>query len=62
MMTEAQLRAAFLRINGSAKLEGTEPDAELLALQERIIRGEITTEQALHELVEDFSHRDASVA
>lgn len=39
-------RDDFAQINASNALEGLDVDAELLALQERVIRGELTVEEA----------------
>ncbi len=39
-------RDDFAQINASNALEGLDADAELLALQERVIRGELTVEEA----------------
>jgi hypothetical protein len=39
-------RDDFTQINASNALEGLDVDAELLALQERVIRGELTVEEA----------------
>ncbi|MCY1740850.1 antitoxin VbhA family protein [Ensifer sp. SL37] len=43
----AQNRAALDAAIGSLRLEGIEPDAESLAEMHRIVRGEITPDEAI---------------
>ena len=45
--SEAEIRAQFTEANGIVALEGYEPSAEDLALQERVIKGEITDDEAV---------------
>jgi hypothetical protein len=51
---EAARRKALEQANASIALEGLVVDAEDLALQERIIKGEITTDEASALLIEKF--------
>lgn len=44
---EAIRRENFRQVNASLSLEGMEMDPESLALQERIIKGEISHQQAI---------------
>ena len=50
--TEEQRRAAFAQANASCAIEGLPMDAVDLAVQERIIRGEITDEEAISESIQ----------
>jgi hypothetical protein len=50
--SEATRRASFAQINASWAIEGQVMDAADLAMQERLIRGELTHEQAI-ETVKD---------
>lgn len=51
---EASRRKAFEQANASIALEGLVVNAEDLALQERIIKGDITADEASALLVEKF--------
>lgn len=44
-------RASFRNVNASMALEGFETDSARLALQEEIIKGKLTTEQAITQLI-----------
>lgn len=48
--TLAERRASFAQINASWAIEGQVMDAADLVMQERLIRGEITHEQAIEEV------------
>jgi hypothetical protein len=49
--TEEERRASFAQANASCAIEGLQMDAADLAIQERIVRGEITHEEAISESV-----------
>lgn len=53
------LRDAFDRANHSTRLEGVEVSAEGLALQERVIKGELTFDQAVQETLKAAISRKA---
>ena len=44
---QAQLREAFRQAIGIVRLEGWEPKADFYALQERVITGELTVDEAV---------------
>lgn len=44
---QARLREAFRQGISIVKLEGWEPQADFYALQERVIRGELTIDEAV---------------
>lgn len=52
--SQERRRAAFRQANASSALEGLVADEEELALQERVIQGEITTEEAIALIVAKF--------
>ena len=52
-------RASFRNVNASMALEGFEIDNEQLALQEEIINGRLTTEQAIALLIAKYSENVA---
>lgn len=58
--TQAQRRAPFAQINASWAIEGQVMDAAGLTLQERLIRGEITHEQAIEAVKRRYRIEDAS--
>lgn len=54
---QGRRRAAFHQANASSALEGLVADEEELALQERVIQGEITSEEAIALIVAKFTER-----
>ena len=52
--TQERRRAAFRYANASSALEGLVADDEELALQERVIQGEVTSEEAIALIVAKF--------
>ena len=53
-------RAAFRYANASLALEGFETDSAQLALQEEVIQGRLTTEQAIAQCVAECSKNKSS--
>lgn len=51
-MHKVDRRKAFTAANGIVKLEGWEPSPADLALQERVIRGELTFDEAVREVID----------
>lgn len=51
-------RKAFRHANASLALEGLVADEEQLALQEEVIQGRLTTEQAIAQIVAKYSQRE----
>lgn len=52
---ESELRSRFAQINASWAIEGQIVDEADLAMQERIIRGEITAQEAIDELKDRYA-------
>lgn len=52
--TAAERRASFEQINASIGIEGHEMAPADLQLQERVIRGELTHEQAIAQVRKEF--------
>ena len=48
MNREEKLRKAYKSANAIVALEGWEPTPDALAIQERVIKGELTCDQAVH--------------
>lgn len=48
-------RASFRNINASLALEGLVADKDLLALEEELIQGSLTTEQGIAQIVAKYS-------
>ncbi|HEU4602918.1 MAG TPA: antitoxin VbhA family protein [Steroidobacteraceae bacterium] len=55
--TKSDRRSRFTQINASWAIEGQIVDEADLAMQERIIRGEITAEEAIDELKDRYAIR-----
>ena len=60
--SEAQRRWDMQQAIANCKIEGFEPDAEFLMRAERVVRGEITSEQAIEQIKAKYVKRATSVA
>ena len=52
--SEAERRESFRQINANISIEGVVMDASDVHLQSRVIRGELTHEEAIAEVRKDF--------
>jgi len=62
MATEEKLREAFKFANAIIALEGWIPSPEVLAIQERVICGELTYDQGVREQIKAAHLRHAGLA
>ena len=56
-LTELEQREAFAQANHSARLEDIDITPGMIARQERIVRGEITHDQAVQEVIAEARER-----
>ncbi len=61
MNAQDKLRKAYKHANSIVALEGWEPSDDALAIQERVIRGELTHDEAVQAHIEAVNGPSASV-
>ena len=55
-----QRRWSMRQAIANCKIEGFEPDAEFLEESERIVRGEVTTEESIARIIKKYQKRAAA--
>lgn len=61
MNAQDKLRKAYKQANSIVALEGWEPSEDALAIQERVIRGELTHDEAVQAHIEAVNGPSAPV-